>query len=62
MKTAEVIAARGDPKRVFGRAITSPAPDADAVDLCIAQIHSANTCHDSLRVSRISQVDTEVSS
>ena len=60
-KTAEVLAAKGDPKRVFGRVTTSPAPDADAVDLCVAQIHSANTCHDFLRVSRIIQVDTEVS-
>ena len=60
-KTAEVLAAKGDPKRVFGRVTTSPTPDADAVDLCVAQIHSANTCHDFLRVSRIIQVDTEVS-
>jgi uncharacterized protein YecT (DUF1311 family) len=60
-KAAEVVAAKGDPKRVFGRTTTSPVPDADAVDLCIAQIHSTNTCHDFLRVSRIIQVDTEVS-
>lgn len=60
-KTAEVIAAKGDPKRVFGRATVAASPDEDAVDLCVAQIHSANTCGDFLRVSRIIQIDTEVS-
>jgi uncharacterized protein YecT (DUF1311 family) len=60
-KTAEVVAAKGDPKRVFGRHTTSPSPDADAVDLCVGQIHSANTCGDFVRVSRVFQKDTEVS-
>lgn len=60
-KTAEVIAAKGDPKRVFGRLTVAASPDEDAVDLCVAQIHSANTCGDFLRVSRIIQIDTEVS-
>jgi uncharacterized protein YecT (DUF1311 family) len=60
-KTAEMIAAKGDPKRVFGRQPLSPSPDADAVDLCVAQIHSANACEDFLRVSRVFQIDTEVS-
>ena len=59
--TAEIVAARGDPKRVFGRSTASPSPDADAVDLCVAQIHTANACGDFLRVSRIIQIDTEVS-
>jgi uncharacterized protein YecT (DUF1311 family) len=60
-KTADMIAAKGDPKRVFGKHLLSPSPDADAVDLCVAQIHSANTCEDFLRVSRVFQIDTEVS-
>jgi uncharacterized protein YecT (DUF1311 family) len=60
-KTAEIVAAKGDPKRVFGRHMSSPSPDADAVDLCVGQIHSANTCGDFLRVSRVFQIDTEVS-
>jgi uncharacterized protein YecT (DUF1311 family) len=60
-KTAEMIAAKGDPKRVFGKHLPSPSPDADAVDLCVAQIHAANTCEDFLRVSRVLQIDTEVS-
>jgi uncharacterized protein YecT (DUF1311 family) len=60
-KTAEVIAAKGDPKRVFGRLGVAATPDEDAVDLCVAQIHSANSCGDFLRVSRIIQIDTEVS-
>ena len=38
-KLAEVVAAKGDPKKVFGRHQLSPSPDADAVDLCVAQIH-----------------------
>jgi hypothetical protein len=60
-KTAEIIAATGDPKKVFGRPPVSAAPDADAVDLCVAQIHSANACGNFLRVNRIIQIDTEVS-
>jgi uncharacterized protein YecT (DUF1311 family) len=59
-KTAEIIAAKGDPKRVFGRHLPSPSPDADAVDLCVAQIHSANACEDFLSVSRVFQIDNEV--
>ena len=61
-KTAEIVAAKGDPKRgVRPTPTLSPPPDADAVDLCVAQIHSANACGDFLRVSRIIQIDTEVS-
>jgi uncharacterized protein YecT (DUF1311 family) len=60
-KTAEMIAAKGDPRRVFGKHLPSPSPNADAVDLCVAQIHSANNCNDFLRVSRVFQIDTEVS-
>lgn len=60
-KIAEIIAAKGDPKRVFGRLTVAATPDEDAVDLCVAQIHAANTCGDFLRVSRIIQIDTEVS-
>ncbi len=59
-KAAEVAAARGDPKRLFGRNTASPLPDADAVDLCVAQIHSANDCGDFLRISRVFEIDSEV--
>jgi uncharacterized protein len=59
-KTAEMVAARGDPKKVFGRHRLSPSPNADAVDLCVAQIHSANTCQDFLAISRVFQIDSEV--
>jgi uncharacterized protein YecT (DUF1311 family) len=45
-KTAEIVAAKGDSKKVFGRHLSSPLPDADGVDLCVAQIHSTNACHD----------------
>jgi hypothetical protein len=56
-----MIAAKGDPRRVFGRHLPSPSPNADAVDLCVAQIYSANNCDNFLRVSRVFQIDTEVS-
>lgn len=59
-KTAEIIAAKGDPKKVFGRHLLSPLPDADAVDLCVAQIHSANACENFLAVNRVFQIDNEV--
>jgi uncharacterized protein YecT (DUF1311 family) len=59
-KSAEITIAEGDPKRIFGRHLPSPSPDADAVDLCVAQIHSANTCEDFLAVSRVRQIDREV--
>jgi uncharacterized protein YecT (DUF1311 family) len=58
-KTAELAAAKGDPKRVFGRP-ASVSPNADGVDLCVAQIQAANACGDFLSVSRIVQIDSEV--
>ena len=60
-KAAELAAAKGDPRRVFGRELLLPTPDADAVDLCVGKIHSSNTCENFLRISRVSQLDTEVS-
>ena len=58
-KTAELVAAKGDPKRVFGRHPLAALPDADAVDLCVAQIHAANACGDFLSVNRVIEFDTE---
>lgn len=60
-KAAEVAAAKGDPRKFFGKDMLSPAPDADAVDLCVGRIHSANTCENFLRISRVLQLDTETS-
>jgi uncharacterized protein YecT (DUF1311 family) len=60
-KTAELAAVKGDARRVFGREVLAPTPDADAVDLCVGKIHLANTCENFLRVSRVTQLDTEVS-
>jgi len=60
-KTAEIVAARGDPRKIFGRSQAVATPDADAVDLCVAQIHATNACGDFLRVNRVVQLDTEVS-
>ena len=57
---AEMAAAKGDPKRVFGRHRPSPLPNADAVDMCVAQIHAANACDDFLRVSRVFEVKSQV--
>ena len=59
-KIAEVTGAKGDPKKVFGRQHMSPLPNADAVDLCVAQIHSANTCGDFVAVNRVFQINSEV--
>jgi uncharacterized protein YecT (DUF1311 family) len=59
-KTAEIAAAKGDPTRVFGRHLPSPTPNADAVDLCVSQIHAANSCEDFLRVSHVFEIDSEV--
>jgi uncharacterized protein YecT (DUF1311 family) len=59
-KIAEVAAAKEDPKKVFGRQRFSPLANADAVDLCVAQIHSANTCQDFLAVNRVFQIGNEV--
>jgi uncharacterized protein YecT (DUF1311 family) len=59
-KTAEITAAKGDPGRIFGRGVSSPSPDADAVDLCVAQIHSANSCGNFLSVSRVTEIDREM--
>jgi uncharacterized protein YecT (DUF1311 family) len=59
-KTVEINAAKGDAKRIFGRHLVSPLPDADAVDLCVAQIYSASTCDDFVTVSRVFQIDNEV--
>ena len=58
-KLAEVAAAKGDPKKLFGQDMLSPSPDADAVDLCVGRIQSANTCENFLRISRVLQLDVE---
>ena len=58
-KIAEVTAAKGDPKKVFGQPHMSPLPNADAVDLCVAQIHSTGPCGDFLAVHRILQINSE---
>ena len=55
-KTAEVTAAKGDPKKIFGQQHMSPLPNADAVDLCVAQIHSAGACGNFLAVNRVFQI------
>ena len=60
-KLAEVAAAKGDPRKLFGKDMLSPSPDADAVDLCVGRVHSANTCENFLRVSRVIQLDIEAS-
>jgi uncharacterized protein YecT (DUF1311 family) len=59
-KTADIKAAKSDPKKVFGRHQFSLLPDADGVDACVAQIHAANACDDFVTVSRVFQIDDEV--
>ena len=60
-KLAEITAAKGDPKRFFGKDLQSPSPDADAVDICVGRMHAANTCENFLRISRVLQLDIESS-
>jgi uncharacterized protein YecT (DUF1311 family) len=59
-KSAEILAAEGDPKRVFGRQIASRLPDTDAVDFCVARIHAANACGSFVRINRVFEIDSEV--
>jgi uncharacterized protein YecT (DUF1311 family) len=56
-RTAEVVAAKGDPKKLFGTQSVSPAPNADAVDLCVAKIHATGACTNFLAVNRVLQTD-----
>lgn len=58
-KIAEITAANGDPKKIFGVQHMPQQPNADAVDLCVAQIHSNATCGNFLAVNRIFQIDSE---
>ncbi len=58
-KIAEVAAAKGDPAKVFGRKSLSSLPNADAVDLCVAQIHSTAACGNFLAVNRVYQIDSD---
>lgn len=60
-KLAEVTAAKGDTRKLFGKDMLSPSPDADAVDHCVGRIQSANTCENFLRISRVLQLDVEAS-
>ena len=59
-KTADILVARGDPKRVFGRQIAARLPDTDAADFCVAKIHAANSCGDFVRISRVSATGSDV--
>lgn len=59
-KTTEMAAAKGDPKRVFGRHLPPATADADAVDQCVAQIHSANNCSNFLAVDQIVRIDRDI--
>jgi uncharacterized protein YecT (DUF1311 family) len=58
--TAGMTASRNDPKHVFGRHLNASRPNADAVDLCVSQIHEQNSCGDFLRVRRVYELDNQV--
>jgi uncharacterized protein YecT (DUF1311 family) len=60
-RTDEIAAAKGDPKKVFGRQVAAKSPDTDAVDFCAARIHAANTCGDFVRINRVYALDSQVS-
>lgn len=59
-KTDEIRAAKGDPKKVFGRQVAARSPDTDAVDFCAARIHAANSCGNFLRINRVYALDSQV--
>ncbi|MGY4381898.1 uncharacterized protein YecT (DUF1311 family) [Bradyrhizobium sp. i1.3.6] len=59
-KTEEIAAAKGDPKKVFGRQVAARSPDTDAVDFCAARIHAANSCGNFLRINRVYALDSQV--
>ncbi|MGY8664479.1 lysozyme inhibitor LprI family protein [Bradyrhizobium sp. UFLA05-109] len=59
-KTADILGAKGDPKRVFGRQIAARLPDTDAADFCVAKIHAANSCGDFVRISRVFATGSDV--
>jgi uncharacterized protein YecT (DUF1311 family) len=59
-KTAEILAAKGDPKQMFGRQIAARLPDTDAADFCVAKIHAANSCGDFVRIRHVFAVDSDV--
>ncbi|QPF91354.1 lysozyme inhibitor LprI family protein [Bradyrhizobium commune] len=58
-KSDEISAAKGDPKKVFGRQIAAKAPDTDAVDFCAARIHAANSCGNFVRINRVYALDSQ---
>src|SRR5690242_2663398 len=59
-KSDEIAAAKGDPKKVFGRQVAAKEPDTDAVDFCAARIHAANSCGSFLRINRVYALDSQV--
>ncbi|WP_027530747.1 lysozyme inhibitor LprI family protein [Bradyrhizobium sp. WSM3983] len=59
-KTDEITAAKGDPKKVFGRQVAAREPDTDAVDFCAARIHAAHSCGNFLRINRVYALDSQV--
>jgi len=59
-KTDEIAAAKGDPKKVFGRQVAAREPDTDAVDFCAARIHAANSCGNFLRINRVYALDSQL--
>lgn len=59
-KTDEIRAAKGEPRKVFGRQVAVRSPDSDAVDFCAARIHAANSCGNFLRINRVYALDSQV--
>jgi uncharacterized protein YecT (DUF1311 family) len=59
-EAGEIAAAKGDPKKVFGRQVAAREPDTDAVDFCAARIHAANSCGNFLRINRVYALDSQV--
>ncbi|WP_024517758.1 lysozyme inhibitor LprI family protein [Bradyrhizobium sp. Tv2a-2] len=56
----EVAAAGDEPGKLFGHRALALRPNADAVDICVAQIHLANACGDFLRVRQVREIGSDV--
>jgi uncharacterized protein len=56
-RKAEIKGSNGDPVRLSAADQSWSSPDASAVDACVAQIYSANVCHDFLAIRNVRQID-----
>ena len=59
-KTEEIAAAKGDPKKVFGRQVAAGSPTPTPSISAPRAIHAANSCGNFLRINRVYALDSQV--